>query len=166
VFERALTVIDVDARIIVLALVGLAVALYMGRDLTGRSVRRHWAPTATLGVAVMLLVPTLAVLVDQTRHFVAWDLQDAGSATFRPPPMSEQAVEAIQQALGAGDTWAVVTPQGRCADNVYAYYWLSFRLVPNVPDCDDPDLTLLWEVPPAPTATRIVAGESFAVVRE
>jgi hypothetical protein len=49
--------------------------------------------------------------------------------------------------------------------DLYLFYWLAFRLVPNSPDCTDPDVEIYWKIAPPPNADVVERGPDFTVVR-
>lgn len=157
--------IDLGARHVIAALVGLAVALLVLRPwLRPAELRRGWPQAGAAAAAIVLLVPVLVVLVDHTRFFVERDMREVGSPAFGEPIVSEEAAEATRAALRPGDTWAYTTEGGPCTE-LHGYYWLMFRFVPNEPDCDDPDVELFWQREPPSGAEVVADGEAFAVVR-
>lgn len=128
--------------------------------------RRCWPQIGAAAVAVVILLPVVLVLFEQTQHFRARGLKEVGSAAFEEPPMSEAAARAVRSALRPGDSWAIVTFRGRCSgEDVYPFYWLAFRLVPNPPDCADPDVELYLRVDPSRGPTIVAQGPEFSVVR-
>lgn len=125
-----------------------------------------WVQVAAAGVALALFIPAVFLVLDQTQYFRARGLSEVGSAAFEEPPVSEAAALAIRHAVGHGESWASVTVLGRCADvDLYAFYWLAFRLVPNPPDCDHPDVELYWKVEPPRDSVIIARGPNYWVVR-
>jgi hypothetical protein len=161
-------VIPFHPGLVVAGVSGLLVAVVVLRPLlrTAVSDRRWWAPVAAAGTALTLLFPVVLLIFDQTRHFRARGLTEVGSAAFKEPPMSEEAARAFRAVLRPGESWATTTPLGRCADiDLYAFYWMAFRLVPNPPDCVDPDVELYLRRDPPGGAAIITQGDGFAVVR-
>ena len=130
------------------------------------SQRARWVEISAAATALTLLLPVVVLIFQQTQHFRALQLTDVGSPAFGDPPMSEAAVRAIRSVLRPGETWATVTRFGPCADiDVYALYWLAFRLVPNPPDCARPDVELYLRRAPPPGAVIIDRGQDYWVVR-
>jgi hypothetical protein len=161
-------VIDPHPALVVAGVVGVLLAFVVLRSFLSELApdRARWPHVVTAAVAVALLVPVVLILLEQTQYFQAHDLEEVGSAAFDEPPMSEAAARAIREALQPGDTWATVTPLGRCADvDLYAFYWLAFRLVPNAPDCQGADVELFLMVDPPRDARILARGRDFAVVR-
>jgi hypothetical protein len=161
-------VIDPDPGLAVAGALGVVLAFVVLRSVLSELApdRARWPHVGAAAIAVTLLVPVMLILFEQTQHFRARDLTEVGSAAFEEPPMSEEAARAVREALGPGDTWATVTPLGRCADiDLYAFYWLAFRLVPNAPDCESADVELYLSVDPPRDATVIDRGRDFAVLR-
>ncbi len=161
-------VIHLLPRLAVAGAVGIVVAAIVVRPLL-RGVGSRPARlihVAAGGVAITLLVPALLLVFEQTRDFRERGLTEVGSAAFGEPPASETAALALQEALRPGESWASVTELGRCADvDLYLFYWLAFRLVPNAPDCADPDVELYWRIDPPPGVEIVERGPSFTVVR-
>jgi hypothetical protein len=160
--------IDLLPRLAVAGAVGAFVALVTLRPV----VRASLSPPALLvqvvaaGVAVTMLLPATLLVFEQTRNFQARGLTEVGSAAFGEPPMSEAGARALKAALHPNETWASITRLGRCADvDLYLFYWLAFRLVPNSPDCADPDVEIYWKIAPPADADVIERGRDFTVVR-
>jgi hypothetical protein len=154
--------------LIVAGVLGLLVSIIVLRPLFRvlTSERAWWVEIAAAATALTLLMPVVVVIAEQTQHFRALQLTDVGSPAFGDPPMSEAAVRATRSALRPGESWATVTRLGPCADiDVYALYWLAFRLVPNPPDCDRPDVELYLRRAPPPGAVIIDRGQDYWVVR-
>ena len=125
-----------------------------------------WAQVAAAGSALTLLIPVVLLIFDQTQHFRARGLTEVGSAAFKEPPMSETAARALRNALRPEESWATTTSLGRCADvDVYAFHWMAFRLVPNPPDCTNPDVELFLRLAPPQDAVIIERGQDYAIVR-
>jgi hypothetical protein len=161
-------VIDFHPRLAVAGLFGLVLAIIVLRPVVRRIVpdRAWWVQMGAAGIALSLLMPVVLVIFDQTQHFRSNGLTEVGSAAFKDPPMSEAAAHAIQDALRPGESWATVTRLGRCADiDLYAFYWLAFRLVPNPPDCKNPDVELFLRLAPPRDAVIIARGQDYSVVR-
>jgi hypothetical protein len=160
--------IDPHPGLFVAGAVGVVLAFVVFRSVLSELAPdpARWPSGGAAAVAVALLVPVTLILFEQTQYFRARDLTEVGSAAFEEPPMSEAAAGAIREALQPGDTWAAVTPHGRCADvDLYAFYWLAFRLVPNLPDCKGANVELFLSVDPPRDAAIIERGRDFAVVR-
>jgi hypothetical protein len=151
---------------VVVALIGPSVAW----ALFGRNLLR--APRDALGPAFLVasasIIFALAIVVSlgyQTRFFVRHGLREAGTAGGRVPVMPETAVMAARITMQESDRWALVTPLGRCEDDQYHYFWLAFRLLPNIPDCRSPDIEVFFGVS-APADTEVIrAGTNWEIVR-
>jgi len=161
-------VIPFGPELAVAALFGLLVAFGVLRPALAAIVRerRWWAPVTTAAVSITLLPGVLLLLYQQTQHFRARGLSEVGAPAFGEPPMSEEAALAFRNVLRPGDSWATTTPLGRCADiDLYAFYWMAFRVVPNRPDCVSPDVELFLRMDPPDGAVIVRRGEGYAVVR-
>jgi hypothetical protein len=160
--------IDVRPGLVLAGVLGLVVAAIALLPVL-RGLGRHrgvWPQLGAAAITLALLLPVVLLILDQTQHFRARGLTEVGSAAFEEPPMSESAALAMRDALEPGNSWAVVTEFGRCADiHLYAFYWLAFRLVPVAPDCVDPDVELYLEIEPPRDAVVIDRGPDFWVVR-
>lgn len=159
--------IDFQVRHALAGLFGLLVAALVLQPLLRGMVRtKLWVQVGAVAAALSLLLPVVVVLFDQTQHFRARGLTEVGSPAFGEPPMSEAAVRAIRDVLRPGESWATTTSLGRCADiDVFAFYWLAFRLIHNVPDCTNPDVELYLRLNPPPGVTIVDRGDGYAVVR-
>jgi hypothetical protein len=156
------------AGLVVAGVLGLLVSIIVLRPLFRvlTSERAWWVEIGAAGTALTLLMPVVVVIFEQTQHFRALQLTEVGSPAFRDPPMSEAAVRAIRKVLRPGESWATVTRFGHCGDiDVYALYWLAFRLVPNPPDCAKPDVELYLRLAPPPDAVIIDRGQDYWLVR-
>jgi hypothetical protein len=156
------------AGLVVAGVLGLLVTIIVLRPVVRAIMteRAWWVQIGAAGGALTLLLPVVAVLFAQTQHFRARHLTEVGSPAFREPPMSEDAVRAIRKVLRPGESWATVTRFGHCADiDVYAFYWLAFRLVPSPPDCAKPDVELYLKRVPPPDAVIIDRGQNYWLVR-
>jgi hypothetical protein len=154
--------------LVVAGLLGLLVSVIVLRPVLRAIMteRAWWVQIGAAGTALTLLLPVVFVIFAQTQHFRAMQLTEVGSAAFQDPPMSEAAVRAIRKVLRPGESWATVTRFGHCADiDVYALYWLAFRLVPNPPDCAKPDIELYLRLAPPPDAMIIDRGQDYWLVR-
>jgi hypothetical protein len=154
--------------LVVAAVGGLLVAAFALRPILRgiTPTRASWVQLAAVGVALVLLVPTAVLIFDQTQYFRARDLTEVGSAAFEEPPVPETVARSLEDAIRPRESWASVTKLGRCADvDLYLFYWLAFRLAPDLPDCAHPDVELFWKVPPPRGATIIARGDDYAVVR-
>lgn len=157
-----------QSGLVVAGVLGLLVSLIVLRPLfrVRTTQRAWWVEIGAAGTALTLLLPVGVLIFEQTQHFRALQLTDVGSPAFGDPPMSEAAVRATRSALRPGESWATVTRLGPCADiDVYALYWLAFRLVPNPPDCARPDVELYLRLAPPPGAVIIDRGQDYWVVR-
>jgi hypothetical protein len=161
-------VIDFEVRHMIAGLCSLLVAAIVLQPLLRGIVRAKVlaVQVAAAAVALSLLIPVLVVIFDQTQHFRARGLTEVGSPAFDEPPMSEAAVRAIRNVLRPGESWATTTTIGRCADiDVFAFYWLAFRLIENIPDCKNPDVELYLRLDPPPGVSILERGKDYAVVR-
>ena len=120
---------------------------------------------AAAGAAIAVLFPLLVVLFDHTMFFVERGMREVGAPAFEEPPVTEEAAVQTREALEPNDTWAFTTSHGRCPEWDRAYYWLAFRFVPHVIDCETPDVELFWKHPPPPDARIVRSGPDYAVVR-
>jgi hypothetical protein len=126
-----------------------------------------WVQLGAAGTALTLLLPVVVAIFEQTRYFRARHLTEVGAPAFREPPMSEDAVRAIRATLRPGESWATVTRLGHCAGTeIYAFYWLAFRLVPSPPDCAKPDVELYLRRVPPPGSVVVARGKDYWVVRQ
>jgi hypothetical protein len=161
-------VIDFHPRLAVAGVLGVLLAAVVLRPVLRGLLpaKVWWAQVGAAAAALSLLIPVVLLLLDQTQYFRARGLTEVGSPAFTEPPMSEAAVRAIRHVLRPGESWASTTLLGRCADiDVYGFYWLAFRLVPNPPDCKKPDVELFFRDAPPPGAKIIERGQDYAVVR-
>lgn len=157
-----------QSGLVVAGVLGLIVSVIVLRPLFRAlaTQRARLVEIGAAGTALTLLLPVVVLIFAQTQHFRALQLTDVGSPAFGDPPMSEAAVRAIRRVLRPGESWATVTRLGPCADiDVYALYWLAFRLVPNPPDCARPDVELYLRLAPPPGAVIIDRGQDYWVVR-
>lgn len=173
-FVHFFALIEAEAPVPVAAYVAVAaigvgvVWVVLGRDL----LRAALSPTGpafltalTASSAIVLALAMVVSLGYQTHFFVRHDLREVGTASQRLPVMPEALVTAARNVLKDSDRWALVTPAGRCEDDLYRYFWLAFRLLPNIPDCRSPDLEIFFGVP-APAHIRVVnAGSGWVIVR-
>lgn len=111
--------------------------------------------------AAALLAPKLSALTTQTRRFVELELRDSGP--FRPP-LPEALVVSARRELGTGETWSLETPNGTCSRHEQ-FFWLTFRLMPNMADCATPDVAIYAGVSPPAGAKVVRTGRSFVLVR-
>jgi len=154
--------------LVVAGLLGLFVSIFVLRPVLHAvtTERAWWVQVGAASIALTLLFPVVFVIFGQTQYFRARHLTEVGSPAFRDPPMSEAAVRAIRKVLRPGESWATVTRFGHCADiDVYAFYWLAFRLVPSPPDCAKPDVELYLKRVPPPDAVIIDRGQDYWLVR-
>ncbi len=160
--------IDLLPRLAVAGAVGAFVSVFALRPVVRGSLSSpgRLVQVAAVGVALTMLLPATLLVFEQTRDFRARGLTEVGSAAFGEPPMSEAGARALEAALHPGESWASVTRLGRCADvDLYLFYWLAFRLVPNSPDCADPDVEIYWKIAPPANADVVERGLDFTVVR-
>jgi hypothetical protein len=106
--------------------------------------------------------PVLRELVHETREDAKFHLTEVG---LLPAPVSDQFVAAARRTLRPGETWKLVTAAGPCEADPLRFFWLAFRLIPNVADCGSAEVTLYWEARPPPGNRPATAGPSFAIVR-
>lgn len=159
--------IDLLPELAVAGLIGAGLAAFVLRPVFDRirSARAWWVQLAAAAAGVALVLPATVLIFEQTRYFTARGLTEVGSAAFEEPPMSETGARALEDALRPGETWASVTRLGRCADvDLYLFYWLAFRLIPNPPDCARPDVEVFWKVAPPPGAEIVARGSDYAIV--
>jgi hypothetical protein len=165
----ALLVAEVDVPILsslVAALVGTGAAIAALRPSWAGSVRSALAPALILAWASFALAcVTVVSLGYQTWFFQQRDLHELGTGQRRTAPMPEAAVTAARARLRPGDTWALLTPDGRCAEDSYRYIWLAFRLYPNQPDCRAPRVEVVYGVTPPREADVVSAGDGWTLVR-
>jgi hypothetical protein len=150
----------------VVALIGAGVLwAVFGRHLL-RAARGPRAPALFAASASILFALAIVVSLGfQTLFFVRHDLREVGTAQRRVPVMPEAAVTAVRTTLHEDDRWALVTPLGRCENDQYRYFWLAFRLLPNIPDCRSPDVEVFFRVP-APVDSKVTsAGTNWEIVR-
>jgi hypothetical protein len=154
--------------LVVAGVLGLLVSMIVLRPVLRviMTERTWWVEIGAAGTGLTLLLPVVVAIFAQTQHFRARQLTEVGAPAFREPPMSEGAVRAIRAALRPGESWATVTRYGHCADiDVYAFYWLAFRLVPSSPDCAKPDVELYLRRVPPPGSVVVERGQDYWVVR-
>jgi hypothetical protein len=160
--------IDLLPRLAVAGAVGALVAVFALRPFVRDSLSPpgRLVQVAAAGVALTMLLPATFLVFEQTRHFRARGLTEVGSTAFGEPPISEAGARALEAVLHPGESWASVTRLGRCVDvDLYLFYWLAFRLVPNSPDCANPDVEVYWKIAPPVDADVVVRGRDFTVVR-
>jgi hypothetical protein len=160
--------IEIHPALIVTGVFGLLLAICVLQPVARLTIQKSvlWVQLATTGISLTLLMPVVLVIFEQTQHFRANGLTEVGSAAFKAPPMSEAAVQAIRNVLRPGESWATVTQFGRCGDiDLYAFYWLAFRLIPNPPDCKHPDVELFLRLQPPVDAHVVDHGQDYWVVR-
>ena len=154
----------IDPAIFLAVPLGLLLAFIVLRPVWSVA-RQARLDVVAAAVAVVLLLPVVLQLVEQTSYLRKRGLTEVGSMAFEEPPLSEAAVGAARGALNAGESWTIVTPKGRCTDDNYAFYWLAFRLLPNMPDCNAPAVTVFWQVEP-PAGVEVAArGDGFWISR-
>jgi hypothetical protein len=165
----ALLVAEVDVPVlssVVAALVGAGVGFAVLRPTRTGLARMTLAPALIpAGVSVVLACVMVVSLGYQTRFFQQRDLHEVGTGQRRTAPMPEAAVDAARARLRPGETWALTTRDGRCAEDSYRYLWLAFRLYPNPPDCAAPQVEVLVGVTPPVDASIVAAGAGWTVVR-
>jgi hypothetical protein len=165
----ALLVAEVDVpvlSVVLAAAVGAGTAFAILRPTHTGMARMTLAPALIpAGVSIMLACVMVVSLGYQTRFFRQRDLYEAGTGQRRTAPMPEATVAAARARLRPGETWALTTPDGRCAEDSYRYLWLAFRLFPNPPDCTAPRVEVLVGVTPPAGATVVAAGAGWTVVR-
>jgi hypothetical protein len=165
----ALLVAEADVPVmsmVVAAVAGAGAASVVLRPTRTGLARVALAPAlVAAGVSIMLACVMVVSLGYQTRFFQQYDLHEAGTAQRRTAPMPEATVAAARARLRPGETWALTTPDGRCAEDSYRYLWLAFRLYPNPPDCTAPQLEVLVGVAPPAGATIVATGPGWTVVR-
>lgn len=134
--------------------------------------RTHaWQPGETFFVALTLVGVLGAAstqyvdIVHETQRFRSLGLTEAGTSMDAPPPVPPALVEAARTVLKPEDSWTLVTDRGTCREFKYGYFWVAYQLLPNLADCEDPDVQLRLREPPPPSADVIAEGERFWVVR-
>jgi hypothetical protein len=174
VFLCLFALIEAEAPVPLVAYVAVAaigacvVWVVLGRDLF-RAALNPFAPAFLTGLAasssIVLALAMVLSLGYQTRFFVRHDLRELGTASQPLPVMPEALVRTARNVLKRNDRWALVTENGRCEVDLYRYLWLEFRLLPNIPDCQSPDIELFFNVR-APTDVNVVnTGSGWAIVR-
>jgi hypothetical protein len=165
----ALLVAEVDVPVlsyVVAAVVGTGAAVAALRSPRTGLARITLAPALILAWASFVLAcATVISLGYQTRFFQQQDLHELGTGQRRTAPMPEAAVAAARARLQPGETWALTTPDGRCAKDSYRYIWLAFRLYPNQPDCLAPQVEVVYGINPPVEANVVSAGAGWAVVQ-
>jgi hypothetical protein len=150
----------------VVGLVGASVIwALLGREflqeIRGAMIPAFFAASVSIALALTMVMS----LGYQTRFFVRHDLREVGTASQRVPVMPETLVTAVRAILRENDKWALTTPVGRCEKDQYRYFWLAFRLLPNIPDCASPDIEIFFRTP-GPTDGKLLKAESdWAIVR-
>jgi hypothetical protein len=165
----ALLVAEVDVPFLsylVAAVVGTGAAFAVLRpDRTGVA-RKALAPALIPAWVSFVLACVIVISLGyQTRFFQQRDLHEVGTGQRRTAPMPEAAVAAARAQLRPGETWALTTPDGRCAEDSYRYLWLAFRLYPNPPECRAPQVEMVLGVTPPLDAKVVSAGAGWTVVR-
>ena len=165
----ALLVAEVDVPILsymLATLVGTGAAIAVLRSAQIGLTRFAMAPAVILTWASFVVVcATVISLAHQTWFFQQHDLHELGTGQRRTAPMPEAAVAAARARLQPGETWALTSPDGRCAEDSYRYIWLAFRLYPNQPDCLAPQVEVVYGVTPPVEGDVVAAGAGWAVVR-
>jgi hypothetical protein len=165
----ALLVAETDVPLLSTALaavVGAGAALAILRPTRTGLARMALVPALiAAGTSIVLACVMVVSLGYQTRFFQQRDLHEAGTGQRRTAPMPEATVAAARARLRPGETWALITPDGRCVEDSYRYLWLAFRLFPNPPGCTAPQVEVLVGVTPPAGATIMAAGAGWTVVR-
>jgi hypothetical protein len=165
----ALLVAEVDVPIlsyVVAAVVGTGAAIAALWPARTGLARITLAPALILAWGSFVLACVIVISLGyQTHFFQQRGLQEVGTGQRRTAPMPEAAVTAARAQLRPGETWALTTPDGRCAEDSYRYIWLAFRLYPNRPDCRAPQVEVGYGVNPPVEANVVSAGAGWAVVR-
>jgi hypothetical protein len=165
----ALLVAEVDVPVlsaVVAAVVGAGAAVAVLRSTRTGLARVTLAPALVpAGMSIVLACVMVVSLGYQTRFFDQQGMHEVGTGQRRTAPMPEATVAAVRARLRPGETWALTTPDGRCAADSYRYFWLAFRLYPNPPDCTAPQVEVLVGVTPPAGATIVAAGAGWTVVR-
>jgi hypothetical protein len=125
----------------------------------------RFVPAAVAAVVALALAGSaLVTLGEETQAFV-----DAGQSEVGrlPPPMPNSLVNAVRKELRPGETWTLFTPDGRCRDDPLRFFWLAFRLMPNVAECTKvPSLMILYRIDdPQDFGVVVARGQRYAVVR-
>jgi hypothetical protein len=165
----ALLVAEVDVptlSYVVAAVVGTGAAIAALRPTRTGLARMTLAPALIPAWGSFMLACAIVISLGyQTRFFQQQDLHEVGTAQRRTAPMPEATVASARAQLRPGDTWALITPDGRCERDSYRYIWLAFRLYPNPPDCRAPQVEVLLDVAPPVQAKVMSAGAGWTVVR-
>jgi hypothetical protein len=165
----ALLVAEVDVPVlsyVVAAVVGTGAAYLALRPARTGVARMTLAPALIPAWVSFVLACVIVISLGyQTRFFQQRDLHEVGTGQRRTAPMPEAAVAAARAQLRPGETWALTTPDGRCAEDSYRYLWLAFRLYPNAPDCTAPQVEVMVGVTPPVDAKVVSARAGWTVVR-
>jgi hypothetical protein len=154
------------AAYIVVALIGACVVWAVLRGELLGAARDPLAPAFVAAAASIVFALAMVVSVGyQTAFFVRHGMREVGTAGERLPVMPESLVTAVRAVLVEHDRWALVTPSGRCEEDQYRYFWLAFRLLPNIPDCQSPNIEIFFRVPPVPNGRTIRADAEWEIVR-
>jgi hypothetical protein len=136
-----------------------------GRTLISGSRTRLAPALFAASTSIVLGLAMVMSLGYQTSFFLTNDLREVGTAQQRVPVMPEAAVNAARGILDDNDTWSLSTPLGRCGADEYRFFWLAFRLFPNIPDCRSADIQIFFAVS-APSDRKVVnAGDGWQIVR-
>lgn len=114
-------------------------------------------------VALAMAGNTLVSLGEQT-------IATADAGQFEvgrlPPPMPNSLVSAVRKELRPGETWTLFTPDGRCREDSLRFFWLAFRLMPNIAECEGiPEVIVVYRVDPEGLGKIVVQGNRYAVIR-
>jgi hypothetical protein len=150
----------------VVALVGASAAWALfGRELL-HELRGVLAPVFVAAVVSTVLALTMVMSLGyQTLFFVRHDMREVGTASQRVPVMPETLVSAARASLRENDKWALTTPGGRCEKDLYRYIWLEFRLLPNISDCQSPNIEIFFRTPVRSDGKVLSAENDWAIVR-
>lgn len=150
----------------------VAACVLTGLALTWQ-VRTHLPSRAEAFLVVFAVVGALVgagiqyhTMIDQTRHWRSFGLTEAGTSSLdTAPPVPPELIDVARDVLRPGESWTLITDRGTCREFEYGLFWTAFHLLPNVVDCEDPDVELLVRVPPGDDVRVIGEGDRFWVVR-
>jgi hypothetical protein len=154
------------AAYIIVALIGACVVwAVLRRELLGAA-RDPLAPAVVAAAASIVFALAMVVSIGyQTAFFVRHGMREVGTASQRLPVMPEPLVTTARAVLHEHDRWALITPSGRCEDDQYRYFWLAFRLLPNIPDCHSPNIEIFFRVPPPTNRSVVRTDAEWEIVR-
>jgi hypothetical protein len=148
------------AAIVAGSIAGIGVvAVTMRRLLPAR-----FLPAAVAAVVALAMAgSTLVTIGEETRAFADEGQFEVGRL---PPPMPNALVAAVRKELRPGETWTLFTPVGRCRDDALRFFWLAFRLMPNIAECSGvPSVIVAFRVDPDGLGKIVAKGNRYAVIR-